>query len=103
VNSFSGDTRDLEEERRLCYVGITRAKEKLYFIYADSRRLYGSRQHNLPSRFLNEIPSHLFRHTDGGSVLRRIEEASRFGSNDSDEVVELDSEMEKVRKRILYD
>ncbi|HLD56239.1 MAG TPA: 3'-5' exonuclease, partial [Candidatus Omnitrophota bacterium] len=105
VNSFGSDTRDLEEERRLCYVGITRAKEKLYFIYADSRRLYGSRQHNLPSRFLNEIPSHLFRHTDGGSVLRRIEEASRldFIDGDSDEAVELDSEIEKTKKRILYD
>ena len=93
VNSFGSDFRDLEEERRLCYVGITRAKEKLYFIYADSRRLYGSRQHNLPSRFLNEIPSHLF------------EEASRldFIDGDSDEVVELDSEIEKTKKRILYD
>ena len=73
-------------------MGITRAKEKLYFIYADSRRLYGSRQHNLPSRFLNEIPSHLF------------EEASRLDFQDSsDEVVELDSDIEKTKKRILYD
>lgn len=91
VNSFGSGSRDLEEERRLCYVGMTRAKEKLYFIYANSRRLYGSRQHNLASRFLNEIPSHLY------------EEAPCFSGDNTDEVVELDSEVEKTRKRILYD
>jgi DNA helicase-2/ATP-dependent DNA helicase PcrA len=92
VNSFGGNTRDLEEERRLCYVGITRAKEKLYFMYANSRRLYGSRQHNLPSRFLNEIPSHLF------------DEASRFEAHEnSDEIIELDDDSEQAKKRILYD
>jgi len=56
VNSFSEDRDEIEEERRLCYVGITRAKEKLTITYARQRRLYGSRQFNLPSRFLNEIP-----------------------------------------------
>ncbi|MGB0941383.1 MAG: DNA helicase II [Marinomonas sp.] len=47
----------LEEERRLCYVGITRAMEKLYITYAESRRLHGSESFNSPSRFINEIPS----------------------------------------------
>lgn len=60
VNSFRPDVRDLEEERRLCYVGMTRAKSRLTFTYAESRRLYGFRQHNLPSRFLNEIPTSLY-------------------------------------------
>lgn len=46
----------LEEERRLCYVGITRAMEKLYITYAESRRLYGSESFNSPSRFIGEIP-----------------------------------------------
>jgi DNA helicase-2/ATP-dependent DNA helicase PcrA len=64
VHSFGESTEDLEEERRLCYVGMTRAKEKLCLSYADTRRLYGSRQHNLPSRFLNEIPAHLFDQAD---------------------------------------
>ena len=46
----------LEEERRLCYVGITRAMEKLYITYAESRRLHGSESFNSPSRFIAEIP-----------------------------------------------
>lgn len=49
----------LEEERRLCYVGITRAMKKLYMTHAESRRLYGMEQFNRPSRFLAEIPSEL--------------------------------------------
>jgi DNA helicase-2/ATP-dependent DNA helicase PcrA len=47
---------EIEEERRLCYVGMTRAKHRLYLISALSRRLYGLDGHNLPSRFLQEIP-----------------------------------------------
>lgn len=54
--SFEEPSR-LEEERRLCYVGITRAMEKLYITYAESRRLHGSESFNSPSRFINEIPS----------------------------------------------
>lgn len=46
----------LEEERRLCYVGITRAMKKLYITYAESRRLFGSESFNSPSRFIKEIP-----------------------------------------------
>jgi DNA helicase-2/ATP-dependent DNA helicase PcrA len=49
----------LEEERRLCYVGITRAMEKLVITYAESRRLHGSENFNTPSRFIREIPAHL--------------------------------------------
>ncbi|MDP2181125.1 MAG: DUF3553 domain-containing protein [Actinomycetota bacterium] len=50
------DESGLEEERRLAYVGITRAKERLYLTHAHSRSLYGATQHNPPSRFLGEIP-----------------------------------------------
>jgi len=46
---------EMEEERRLCYVGMTRAREELYMMYATSRMLYGGVQHNVPSRFLGEI------------------------------------------------
>jgi DNA helicase-2/ATP-dependent DNA helicase PcrA len=53
------DPHDMEEERRLCYVGMTRAKEELYMIHASSRVLYGGVQHNIPSRFLSEIDSQL--------------------------------------------
>lgn len=49
------DQSEMEEERRLCYVGMTRAREELYMIYATSRLLYGGLQHNPPSRFLSEI------------------------------------------------
>ncbi|MDB5186257.1 MAG: pcrA [Candidatus Saccharibacteria bacterium] len=49
------DQSEMEEERRLCYVGMTRAKEELNLCYATSRMLYGSVQHNPPSRFLSEI------------------------------------------------
>ncbi|MBS1838170.1 MAG: ATP-binding domain-containing protein [Actinobacteria bacterium] len=50
---------DLEEERRLAYVGITRARERLFLSYAWCRSLHGSTQYNPPSRFLDEIPSDL--------------------------------------------
>jgi DNA helicase-2/ATP-dependent DNA helicase PcrA len=49
----------LEEERRLCYVGITRARKHLYISHAESRRLYGSDEYAAPSRFINEIPDEL--------------------------------------------
>ncbi len=49
------DQSEMEEERRLCYVGMTRAREELYLLYASSRVLYGGVQHNAPSRFLSEI------------------------------------------------
>jgi len=52
-------TSQLEEERRLCYVGITRAMQKLYISYAESRRLHGSDTFNPPSRFIREIPKEL--------------------------------------------
>ncbi|HWU67846.1 MAG TPA: DNA helicase II [Stenotrophobium sp.] len=51
------DEGNLEEERRLCYVGITRARERLYLSYAEMRRLHGVEQINLPSLFLKEIPA----------------------------------------------
>lgn len=50
------DVGRLEEERRLCYVGITRAMQRLYLTYAESRRLYGRESYPRPSRFLREIP-----------------------------------------------
>lgn len=51
--------QELEEERRLCYVGITRAKEQVYLTYCRRRLLYGQNQFNPPSRFLFEIPERL--------------------------------------------
>ena len=53
------DGEQMEEERRLCYVGMTRARERLFLLYANSRLLYGSTNHNPPSRFILEIPAEL--------------------------------------------
>ena len=53
------DVARLEEERRLCYVGMTRAMKQLYLTYAESRRLYGRESYPRPSRFLREIPAEL--------------------------------------------
>lgn len=49
------DMGEMEEERRLCYVGMTRAREELFLYHANSRTLYGAAQHNPPSRFLSDI------------------------------------------------
>jgi DNA helicase II / ATP-dependent DNA helicase PcrA len=49
------EAAEMEEERRLCYVGMTRAREELFLYHASSRMLYGSGQHNPPSRFLSDI------------------------------------------------
>jgi DNA helicase-2/ATP-dependent DNA helicase PcrA len=54
-----GEPDQLEEERRLCYVGLTRARERLYLLHAWSRSLWGSVGYNPPSRFLGEIPDDL--------------------------------------------
>jgi DNA helicase-2/ATP-dependent DNA helicase PcrA len=56
-----GDPGQLEEERRLMYVGVTRARERLYLTHAWSRTLFGTTSYNPPSRFLSEIPSELVR------------------------------------------
>ena len=56
--SSQGDNSEVEEERRLCYVGITRAEKKLYLTHAWSRTLWGGTVYNLPSRFLEEGSSH---------------------------------------------
>ncbi|MEP6625774.1 MAG: 3'-5' exonuclease, partial [Acidimicrobiia bacterium] len=56
-----GDPDELEEERRLCYVGITRAEQRLYLTHAWSRMLFGSTDYYPPSRFLAEIPEALVR------------------------------------------
>jgi DNA helicase-2/ATP-dependent DNA helicase PcrA len=55
------EEQGIEEERRLCYVGMTRAKEQLTLTHASSRSLWGSRGYNLPSRFLDELPNSVHR------------------------------------------
>lgn len=63
---------ELEEERRLAYVAITRAKEKLYITNAQTRMLYGSTQRNLPSKFLREIPKSLIECEDAANTTMSV-------------------------------
>ena len=72
-----GEQRELEEERRLCYVGITRAKEKLFMTCAKQRTIFGSTSCNMPSRFLKEIPANML---EGSESLEKQE--SRFDAQD---------------------
>lgn len=59
----------VEEERRLCYVGITRAMDRLYLTYAMSRGLFGATNHNPPSRFLEELPEDIDRNDTASGVM----------------------------------
>ncbi len=61
----------LEEERRLCYVGLTRAMQKLHLTYAESRRLHGKENFNRVSRFVNEIPNELIEEVRLNASVRR--------------------------------
>jgi DNA helicase-2/ATP-dependent DNA helicase PcrA len=74
------DPTRLEEERRLCYVGMTRAMQKLYLCHAESRRLYGQEQYNKPSRFLREIPAEYVEEIRLTTSVSRPTQFNRFGS-----------------------
>ena len=78
------EPKELEEERRLCYVGITRAQERLYLSHAWSRMLFGQTQYNPPSRFLDEIPSELVEEAEGSRGKGRRLTATTFGSGGRD-------------------
>jgi len=75
-----GDASEMEEERRLCYVAITRAREKLYITCAAQRMLYGRTSANLPSRFTEEIPTQLIERR--GVERRREERRASFWDDD---------------------
>ena len=81
----SGSEAELEEERRLCYVGITRAKDRCYLTYARRRTLFGRTNMNPPSRFLMELPS------EGVELRGNVETEER------DSWAELDWERDRVR------
>ena len=85
---FDGTPDDIEEERRLCYVGMTRAREELWLSYASSRRLFQQTSYNEPSRFLKEI--------DGIADTRQsaVSQASHFEEFYSDEML---SEGDRVK------
>jgi len=76
-----GEPDELEEERRLAYVGITRARERLYLTHAWARTLYGGTQYNPPSRFLDEIPEGLVQSVEGNRRASRRAGGSGYGSS----------------------
>ena len=80
ARSFDDDVA-LEEERRLCYVGMTRARKRLYLSAARQRSLYGETRYNKPSRFLMEIPGELVREEGGQGSFDRVirDELSSLG------------------------
>jgi DNA helicase-2/ATP-dependent DNA helicase PcrA len=73
------DLDGMEEERRLCYVGMTRARERLYLLNARRRYVFGQEQINLPSRFLKDIPGELLE-DGGGSLVQRPEPATAYAT-----------------------
>jgi DNA helicase-2/ATP-dependent DNA helicase PcrA len=72
------DAEGLEEERRLCYVGTTRAMKQLYMTYADQRRLHGQDNYGTPSRFISEIPEDLIEEVRPRIQISRPVAAGRF-------------------------
>jgi DNA helicase-2/ATP-dependent DNA helicase PcrA len=77
------DDADIEEERRLCYVGITRAKELLYITYATRRLFFGKSSLNESSRFLYDIPKDLLEYDSPSEVTRDYRPSHRFTKSDS--------------------
>jgi DNA helicase-2/ATP-dependent DNA helicase PcrA len=77
-----GDINGLEEERRLCYVGTTRAMQTLYLTYAEQRRLHGVDSYGIPSRFLSELPQELIEEVRPQVMVSRPLQAGRFRSAD---------------------
>ena len=69
---------EVEEERRLAYVGITRAKERLYITSASQRMIFGSTARNRPSRFIGEIPKNLCDFEDKTIITRPVQETKPF-------------------------
>ena len=79
------DLMQLEEERRLCYVGITRAKKVLTIVYTQHRRLHGQDYYPQPSRFISELPEELVKEVRmGGSIVEPMFAHSRSGKHTSD-------------------
>ena len=77
------DPEEMEEERRLAYVGVTRARERLYLSDAQRRTMWGRSEYNLPSRFLEEIPAELLREVSGRPErMPRRDHADRSGGVD---------------------
>jgi ATP-dependent DNA helicase UvrD/PcrA len=68
------DNAEMEEERRLAYVGITRAKERVFFVHARQRLLFGSLQANMPSRFFDNMSKNLIEKSESNQATRKADD-----------------------------
>ncbi|MDG2028534.1 MAG: DNA helicase PcrA [Acidimicrobiales bacterium] len=96
-----GEPAELEEERRLAYVGITRAMQKLHLTSAWSRMLHGTTQYNPPSRFLDEIPDGLVEEVGGARILRSRKDRSTYGGGYGGDRQRIDSSREHIVERAI--
>jgi DNA helicase-2/ATP-dependent DNA helicase PcrA len=94
------DQSEMEEERRLCYVGMTRARQELTLLYATSRVLYGSVQHNPPSRFLSEIDSQFLQHQSISQFEQQNFGTGQLQSNEPRYVADV-NEGDQVRHQLF--
>jgi len=94
------DPNQLQEERRLCYVGMTRSMEKLFVTHAEMRNLYGSESFNPASRFLREIPEELTVEVRTGGNVSRSSNSKFKGSRINGEVPETEF---KLGQRVLHE
>jgi DNA helicase-2/ATP-dependent DNA helicase PcrA len=90
----------IEEERRLCYVGITRAMRTLYLTYAETRRLHGQDTYNRPSRFLTEVPKDLVQEVRMGGAVHRPYGGS--SNRQGAELTEVDLPGLRMGQRVLH-
>ena len=105
------DIRQLEEERRLCYVGMTRAKKLLYMVYAISRNLYGGIYFNPESRFLREIPDEFIEEVEEPELGVIREKLEKFNIGDRvvhnkwgmGEIVDLKEIINDTEAYVLFD
>lgn len=80
-SSQEDDGSSIEEERRLAYVGMTRAEKKLFLTYTRTRKVWGQEQFNPPSRFINEIPNHLVSTSSSVSAPKFSDRYSGYASS----------------------
>lgn len=88
------DAEEMEEERRLCYVGMTRAREELYMLSAASRMIYGSTQHNPPSRFLSDVDPSRQSQPFGTYAMAEPSQPYTFGAQTNEPQIVPDEESE---------
>ena len=77
------DAEQMEEERRLCYVGMTRAMDKLYLSHALRRMIFGTRSNNMMSRFLGDIPEKLMQTVQETKITKRLRNSETWGFDET--------------------